>query len=293
MRSLMVSASLLGACVGASAELGHEAQLQVAGAQWRPGPPPDDEAGPPVLDVALPRLTFVRDGASQRLAGTLAPGATAAWVGLDGDSGGWIITAGSPSVDAPTAPTLTAEAAITPSTALGPQVLRVIAIDEQAQPGPARSIMILVEDVPPPPGTLVVSLAWQGRADLDLHVIAPDGGEAWSGDPNTWEPPPPGTPIDPDAWRAGGLLDRDGNAACHRDARPRENVVWTAAPPPGRYRVRVDARSLCGDAVAYYDVALFRDGAPIASGRGVATPADVELPHGAGAGLTLLDIVLP
>lgn len=283
----------IAACDVASPDLGREAALQVRGAQWRPGPPPDDVGGPTVDDVALLRQTLVRDADDQRVAGALGVGATAAWIGLDGDVGGWIVTAGAPSVDTPTSPSLAAALALTVAAPLGPATLRVIAIDEAARPGPARAVAIVAADAPPPTGELVVTLEWDGAADLDLHVVAPDGGEAWSGDPNTWEPPPPGTPVDPNAWRSGGILDRDGNAACHRDARPREDVIWTMPPPRGRYVVRVDARAMCGAPVAYYAVTLRRGDAVVASAAGVATPDDALAPHGAGAGQMLLDVVVP
>ena len=293
MRALLVAALALAACDAASAELGREAGLQVRGGQWRPGPPPEAAGGPAVNDVLLLRQQFERDGDSQRVTGALGAGATGVWLGLDGDVGGWIVTAGAPSVDTPDQPSLGADVAVTAAQPAGPAALVVIATDAAGRAGPRREVAILAEDEPPPAGELVVTLAWDGAADLDLHVVAPDGGEAWSGDPNTWEPPPPGTPVDPDAWRSGGLLDRDGNAACHRDARPREDVTWSMPPPAGRYLVRVDARAMCGAPVAYYYVAIHRGDAVVASAAGVATPDDALAPHGAGAGQTLLDVVLP
>ena len=56
-----------------------------------------------------------------------------------------------------------------------------------------RHDRVVAIDAPPPDGELVVGLHWDGAADLDLHVVDPDGDEAWSGDPNTWQRPPPGS----------------------------------------------------------------------------------------------------
>lgn len=284
---------LVAACDAASPALGRDAALQVLGAQWRPGPEPESASGPTVDDVGLLRATFRRDGDGQRIVGTLAPSATAVWIGLEGDIGGWSVTAGPPGVDAPTQPAFAVEAAVTAAAAPGPHRLRFMAIDGAGQPGRVRGELIVAEDEPAPAGELVVSLVWDGAADLDLHVVAPDGGEAWSGDPNTWEPPPPGTPVDPNAWRAGGLLTRDGNAGCRRDPRPREDVVWSVPPPSGRYVVRVDARAMCGAPVAYYYVTVRRGEQIAAAAAGVATPDDTLLPHGAGAGVTVADVELP
>ncbi len=64
-------------------------------------------------------------------------------------------------------------------------------------------------------------------------------------------------------------------------------------PPSGRYVVRVDACAMCGAPVAYYAVTLRRGDAVVASAAGVATPDDALAPHGAGAGQTLLDVVVP
>ena len=131
----------------------------------------------------------------------------------------------------------------------------------------------------------MIALVWHGRADLDVHVVDPLGGEAWSDDPNTYVPPRPGDPPDPpDAWRDHGILDHDGNKDCRRDANPAEHVIWTVEPPAGEYVVRVDARAMCGDASAAWFVAAYRNGELIGAARGVAIPDDTLLPHGAGAG---------
>lgn len=285
---------VLAACDAASSDLARDALLQVEGAQWRPGPAPEAAGGPTVEGVQVIRPQLLRDTTGQRVRGALATGATAVWLGLDGDAGGWIVTAGPPSVDTPDLPSFAASIAVAAEVPLGPAAVRIVAIDGDARPGDAHVESFLVEDAAPPAGELVVALGWDGAADLDLHVVAPDGGEAWSGDPSTWEPPPPGSPPpDPDAWRTGGVLDRDANAGCHRDARPREHVIWTVPPPAGRYVVRVDARSLCGAPAAYFYAALYRGGALVASAQGLATAEDVRQPHGAGRGVTVLTVDVP
>jgi len=286
--------SALAGCDAASPDPAYDALLQVAGAQWRPGPPPAAGGGPEVVGVNAQSPTILRDSTGQRLSGALAPGATALWIGLDGDAGGWITVAGLPSVDSPDLPSIAADVALAADAPLGPVTLRLIAIDGDERAGEATTVQLVADDVAPPAGELVFALAWDGAADLDLHVIAPDGGEAWSGDPNTWDPPPPGTPPDPNAWRTGGLLDRDANAGCRRDPRPREHVIWSMPPPAGRYVVRVDTRSLCGAPSAYYVAAVYRAGAtePVAAAAGVATPDHEALPHGADQGLTVLELDL-
>ena len=73
-------------------------------------------------------------------------------------------------------------------------------------------------------GEVTVTLMWNGDADLDLHVICPNGQE-----------------IDYTSTRGcGGNLDIDMNGVRVMSREPVENVVWPAGAPPGRYIVRVN-----------------------------------------------------
>lgn len=72
-------------------------------------------------------------------------------------------------------------------------------------------------------GRWQVTLAWDGPADLDLHVDCPGGERIFFGNQNA----------------CGGTHDIDMNAGGRNSDRPIENVVWNRPPPPGTYRVRV------------------------------------------------------
>jgi hypothetical protein len=78
-----------------------------------------------------------------------------------------------------------------------------------------------------PAGELVVRLAFEAGADLDLYVTDPREETVYYAN----------TPV-----RSGGALDAD-----RRCAEPRERVetVRFAAPLPGRYRVGVDFQQRC------------------------------------------------
>ena len=82
-------------------------------------------------------------------------------------------------------------------------------------------------------GDVQASLTWSSTADLDLHVIDPDGDEIWYRNPG---------PTD-----EGGFLDHDANAACGEQAvHPAENVVWpTGQAPLGHYQVWVELWGDC------------------------------------------------
>ena len=87
--------------------------------------------------------TILRDSTGQRLSGALAPGATALWIGLDGDAGGWITVAGLPSVDSPDLPSIAADVALAADAPLGPVTLRLIAIDGDERAGEATTVQLV------------------------------------------------------------------------------------------------------------------------------------------------------
>jgi hypothetical protein len=74
-------------------------------------------------------------------------------------------------------------------------------------------------------GDVQVTLRWESSADLDLHVIEPDGTEIW------YQAPGPSS--------TGGQLDVDSNVGCEQEASV-ENIFWpTGDAPSGRYTIEV------------------------------------------------------
>lgn len=301
MRALVFIA--LTGCVAASSDPGRDAALYVAAGQFRPGAFPAASGGPAALSLQslYPAIVIGQD--RQQLIAALEPAAHAAIIGLAGEPGTWIVVAGPPDVDTPGQATVHATVGVD-HVEPGMLTLQLAAVDAEGRIGEPAMLDVVAADAPPPDGDLVVTLNWLGAADLDLHVVDPLGGEAWSGSPNTWQKPPPGTPIDPNAFLTGGILDQDGNAGCVRDGAPHEDVVWktrtassgmtiTPVIPSGEYTVRVDARSLCGDASAAWSVDMYSHGERLAHAQGIATPYDATYePHGAGAGITALRVQL-
>lgn len=285
--------SLAAGCDGASSARGRDAMLWIDDAQWRPGVMPMPSGGPEVVGVEALFQTVQIDTVGERYRGVLGEGARALVLGIDGDVGSWIVPASPPTAESPELPSFDLRVGFAAHTPPGPLTLRFVAVDELGRAGAAAELMVVAEEVPAPEGALVVVLGWQGAADLDLHVVDPDGNEAWYGDPNTYEPPPPGTPADPDAWRAGGLYTGDVNANCDPHGAPREAVVWTAPPPAGQYVVRVDLKASCGRASEPWYVAVLRDGEVIGAARGVAVADDARGAHRAGAGLEALRVTVP
>ncbi len=292
----------LGGCNAATNELGYGNALVIANAQFRPGGFPAPTDGPGTVQVAGAASTTIGTFRT-RLHAVLAPDAQGAIIGLQGADGAWIIAAGQPDFDTPGQPSATATYGFDPSVLAGPQTILLAATDAAGRIGVASSLDVVAGAAPVPEGDLVVGLAWESTADLDLHVLDPLGGEAWSDKPNTSLAPQPGMPVDPSAYLTGGILDHDGNANCHLDNPANEHVIWKTRPgangdvapviPAGTYTVRVDARSLCKDAAAAWYVEVYGRGVLLAAARGEATPEDVRGDHRAGAGVTALTFTRP
>jgi len=289
-------ALLLAACGSTmEADAGRDATMQIKGASFVRGPLPDGGDGPAVASLVL-QTGEIRPGSDDKpFGGALAQGATAALLGLSGDSGYWIVRAGPPDVATPTLPSFHVTLAFADSLAQGSHELRLHAVDATGRIGPrlVRPLRARLPQEASDGAELVVSLTWDSEADLDLHVVDPAGVEVWKGNINSYARPKPGEPVDPDGWKKGGVLDADSNAACVVDGRRRENVYWKAAPPPGKYRVRVDTFSLCGRPAAHWVARATLRGTDIAVASGVGTVTDTRFPHEVGGGALALTFDVP
>ncbi|HEY4059364.1 MAG TPA: hypothetical protein VGM39_22255 [Kofleriaceae bacterium] len=299
MRALLALVLLVGACSdGVSADPGPDALLQIPGAQYRPGAFPVENGGPTSIQLA-PRTASIQIAyLDNPTRGVMSGDARSAIIGIDGVDGTWLLPAEAADVDVLGSTTTHFSFALADDFPPGPFTLSLAAVDADARVGPRVSTELVADAAPLPAGTLVIGLSWIGPADLDLHVVDPLGGEAWSDKPNTMTPPVPGEPPDPDGWKRFGTLDHDGNMNCTQHANPNEHVVWTMPPPSGDYVVRVDTRSMCGAPSAAWFVDAYLDGELLGSARGTSTPGDVELSIDiiglgrAGAGVTALKFSL-
>jgi hypothetical protein len=281
----------LAACgTTASPELGLDQLLQVRDAQFRPGAFPSGD-GAQATQVVTQHAAITIGTFREKLHGVLDDSAHAGAIGLADHDGAWIVPAGIPDIGT-TGATIDAVIGLADDFPPGMFELVLAGADANGVYGPPASVTVVAEPEAPPAGTLVIGLEWSSTADLDLHVVDALGGEAWSDKPNTYVPPPPGDPPDPpEEPFKHGILDRDANAACRRDGRPAEHVIWTMPPPSGEYAVRVDARAMCGDPSAAWFATAYRCPTPdtctlVGAARGVAVPDDVTYQtHGVGAGV--------
>lgn len=285
---------LLAGCSGASNDPGSRAWLRVANAEYVPGAMPAGGPGGPTVGSVYVAHNRVEAGSSGlKLTGALALDASSAAVGLAGDLGYWVVTAGPPDVQSPDQLSLAVRASFSLGAPEGPRDLEVRAVDAQGRFGPPFTVPMEIAAPAKATGELAFTLSWDTEADLDLHVVDPTGTEVWAGNVNSWERPPPGTSGDPDGWTKGGLLDADSNAQCVIDGLRRESVAWPSSPPPGHYVVRVETASLCLAASARWTVEARVQGEVVGRSSGASTPESTRFPHGLGAGVLALELDLP
>jgi hypothetical protein len=292
----MAAASLaMLACSGANPSSGQNALMRVQGAQFIAGAIDiaDHESTPAVNFSTLQNDLF--PGVSGKsITGSAGPGSTAVWLGLQDDSGYWVLPVQDP--DRNTLGNFTFSAVVsfspqTPSGDAGNLNIVARATDKNGNIGPAY-LQPVTMNAPRPDGALVISLDWDTHADLDLHVVVPAGDagttEIWSRKPSALPFGQSGATVDD--GMAAGYLDFDSNSQCVIDGRDAENVVFPTSAPAGHYVVRVDTFSLCGEVTARWRVRVFTQGqsAPLLQAFGQSTDTDTRFPHGQGAGVQAL-----
>ncbi|HEY2511854.1 MAG TPA: hypothetical protein VGI39_13390 [Polyangiaceae bacterium] len=274
---------------GVKPNTGSGAYMTIHGAQFFSGAmPAGSPNGPSVDTITLVNNDIYPGFASDPIGGSLAPSATAAAIGLDGDIGYWIVPAGVPAVATPDEPSFSATAAFSLGIVPGKYTLVVRAVDASGTFGPPSTQILVEEDSPtnpPSQGDLVVTLTWDDEADLDLHVVDPNGNEIyWAGQSSF-----------PSAVDGGdyGYIDVDSNANCILDGLRREDAIWPSGAPSGHYLARVDTPSLCGQPVAHYTVRALVHGVQVAGATGVVVADSTLGAHGAGAGVLALAFDVP
>jgi hypothetical protein len=272
-------------CSGVKADTGQDAYMQVPGAQFVRGPmPAGSSKGPGVVSINLVNTDVWPGLENFPIGANLEPTAMAAAVGLQGDVGYWIRSAGVPGFTTPTLPSFSATAAFSLGIVPGTYTLVMRAVDNDGNYGVPATTTLSEENSPlnaPATGALVVTLTWDTESNLSLHVVDPNGDEIYWGNQST-QPPFSFDQVDGGSY---GHIDYDSNANCVIDGLRREDAIWPDAPPPGEYTVRVDAPSLCGQVEANWKVVAVLDGKQVAQASGIALDPDTRGTHGLGSGV--------
>jgi hypothetical protein len=293
--SLAVAFVGLAACDdGVQSDDGLDALMQVQGAQFFRGALPQGNPAGPAVGAMRTISQQLRVGQTDRqLSGSVQNTAMSVALGLSGDDGYWVKPVGG--ADPILSDQLTFDALLSFSRFIGAgdHDVLVTASDSQGRFGPPSPMRFtFVDPNAPPQADLVFSLKWDVDADLDLHVVQPDGTEIWSRKITAYDPPVVG-PIDQMAADAAGYLDFDSNSQCNIDGRNIENVIFKSNPPSGHYLARVDTFSLCGQTSARWTLTVTLHGAVVASAAGVSLPSDTRFPHERGAGALAAEVDVP
>jgi len=283
-------------CSGANPSSGQTAFMRIPGAQYIAGPI-DTTTQSTALEapqVSTLNNTLFPGVNGKSISGTVGPGSTAVLLGLQGDTGHWVIPVQDFDQNTLGNYTFSCSASFSPNTPTadgGMLWLVARATDKNGTVGPAnRTSMTML--APHPDGALVISLDWDTQADLDLHVVLPTEGDA--GVNEIWSRKPSGLPTGTigamdDAAVESGYLDVDSNSQCVIDGRRAENVIFPTTAPGGHYVVRVDTFSLCGEVAARWRLQVFTNSSatPLVA-YGQSTDTDTRFPHGQGAGVQAL-----
>jgi hypothetical protein len=290
---IIVGLALGGCGGGVQHDVGLDALLQVADAQFFRGPFPKEAGGPSVGALRTVSQQLRVGQTNRALSGSADKTAVSVAFGLADDLGYWVRPMGGAD------PILTDQLSFDANLAFsrfippGEHAVLVAASDASGHFGPASPLSFTFIDLNAlPAADLTVSLTWDVDADLDLHVVQPDGVEIWARKVSAYEPPVVG-PVDQAAADAAGHLDFDSNSMCRLDGRRAENVVFEANAPSGHYLARVDTFSLCGQAAAHWTLTVTHQGTVLAQATGTALPVSTRFPHERGAGVLAADFTIP
>lgn len=258
----LLFALLLAGCEGESVTAGFEEPVRVINGQFQegtlPGAPPltPDEVAAGV-EPESPRVTAV-DGIGgilrfgdprQTIRGRASNDAVAvAFRFEDLGSGYWIEPVRGPDALNAGEFTWSFDAQFSRALPVGRHRLLFAAVDAEGRAGTELDVALCAASEVPDndnaclptqkPPALVISLAWDLNADIDLQVRMPDGLLV---DPKH----PVAAPVGGDAASALGHLDLDSNSACLIDGVRRENLIFAQPPPSGTYAIYANLFEAC------------------------------------------------
>lgn len=283
---IAIALAALGCEDGARFTSGLGEPIRVANAQFIEGEIPADQGGPKILTIDSQNNAVVQGEVGKKLAGDAEGSTAAVALRLHGlGTGFWTLPAGAPDPQSPGALGWDATIDFSRSMPVGMRDLDIVAVGGDGKYGPPNPLPLTVLSLTPS-GAAVITLRWDADADLDLHVIAPNGKEAYPKQMSTAldagaDPPEPGS----------GVLDRDSNGGCTIDGYRQEDLVFADAPAPGTYVIRVDMWSACSAPATTFTVDVVKGGATVLHQAGRLLDIDAD-GGGAGSGLFVAEVSL-
>jgi hypothetical protein len=273
MRGLALGV-LVVACDGTRVTAGLEEPFAIEGGQFHegelPGTPPGPPPAPPRATAVTTEVTQLRPGlAGVPFFGWATLDAVAVATRIEGlGTGYWVVPTGPPDPQVQGEPVRTWRfvADLHQSLLPGRHRMLVAALDGDGRAGTQVESALCVQrrvpdngnacDPTKAPPSLVISLAWDRPADLDLIVVTPDSQMISSRSPSK------GLAADQRINRSApeqnapgvGYLDFDSNNGCSNDGRQLENVVFQEQPAPGSYLVYVNLHDSCREPSVRYVV---------------------------------------
>lgn len=268
-RSLVALTTLLSACGTQPVTLGLTEPISVESAQFvagtLPGAAPltDEQqiAGekpvpPNVTSYDLSNQLILPGEPAKSVRGRTSPDAFAVGARIDGEgSGYWLLPTGIADLMNGGELGWSFRAAFNPELTPGLKRLLLAAIAEGGQSGTQTAVKICIgsqipdnDNVCDPkrqPPDLVVSLAWDAPADLDLRVITPEGKVVDAKHPST-ALADEDDKVDP-TIAGTGIIDHDSNRDCLVDGLQRENLVFSTLPTSGNYLVYANLYDACAE----------------------------------------------
>jgi hypothetical protein len=258
----------------------------VPGAQFVAGDLPSGVTGPKISLVSFPNSTLIAGQAGTSLSGDADSNAyTVSFRFASIGSGYWIVPVGPLDFTNPGQNSWSATANFSHKIVPGKYALDFVASDNAGNPGPLYTTAITFNSSMPS-GHVVFALTWDSNADLDLHVLSPDGTQL---SPKHWFSTATVAKQADGGWPPGvGFLDRDSNANCVEDAWREEDVSFPGDPDPGTYVFSVDEFSACGAPATNFVFKMYVDGKEQTAQTVVGELLAEEADGAAGPGLTLL-----
>jgi hypothetical protein len=242
--------------------------------------PTAHSSGPAISQLSLRNSQFLAGTTGKAISGLAGAGSQSVAFGLQGlGTGFWVVPIGAPALQDPGTFEWSATFDFSHDLTPGTIPLLIAASDANGQFGPITTQDLIIESLIPT-GHVVASLTWGANADLDIHLVSPNGKELDPKHPNTiGSDVTTGKPL-----AHSGLLDRDSMAGCVPDGVRTENVVWSDNPTPGSYLVRADMFSACGQPAATFVFSLYVDGQVVLKKTGRLLDIDAD-GGGPGSGL--------